>query len=408
MPQLMSAALFERDDHVLATHRRPERPPFAGVWSLPMTLVGEHEGAEDALRRHASEQFGVQLGVEQFVDTVYIEDPADQRRYVANVFRAPIAGGPLRFNAAGDYDDARWLTAAELEGVAMPPPLRDSVARALAGEIAAVEDWTAAPAQGTPLAEHPAPEAPPPDNRAAWDAIAGAYQEQRYGERFGDRLMWSWRASEDDLHVLDDVRGKRAIVLGCGGGQDVVALAKMGAVAVGVDYSAAQLAYARKYVATRGAENASFVEADVTDLSRFDDASFDLGVSIHVLEYVEDAARALAEAARVLKPGGVLAIAAKHPFGAHVEGPPPLHVWNSYWTTYADWPWDGKGGSAPRLRHYLRTMSEWFDLLTAAGFTVERLVEPREAGLPKAEGDTLDDAWMAMLPYTLVIKARKR
>ena len=53
-------------------------------------------------------------------------------------------------------------------------------------------------------------------------------------------------------------------------------------------------------------------------------------------------------------------------------------------------------------------MSEWFALITDAGLEVEALFEPQEARLPKAEGDELDDEWMRLLPYTLVIKARKR
>jgi ubiquinone/menaquinone biosynthesis C-methylase UbiE/ADP-ribose pyrophosphatase YjhB (NUDIX family) len=404
----MSAVLFEKDDHVLAAHRNAERPPFAGQWLLPMTVVGDTEAAEDALRRHAREQFGVTLGLEQFVDTVYLLDPGDQTHYVTNIFRAPIVDGPLRFNAAGEYDDARWVTAPELDNLAMPPALRDPLARIMADPDYVSEiDWTA-PGEALPLAERPPAPGPPPDNRAAWDAIAAAYQLHRFGGRFGDRLMWSRRASEDDLHVLDDVRGKRALVLGCGGGQDVVALAKLGAVAVGVDYSAAQLAYARTYAAKRGVDNASFAECDVTDLSRFDDASFDLAVCIYVLEYVEDAERALAEAARVLKAGGTFAVAVKHPFGAHVDGPPPLHVWNSYWAPSADWPLELGETTSPPMRHYFRTMSEWFDLMAGAGFTIERFVEPREADLARGDGDDLDNKWLSLLPYTLVIKARKR
>jgi ubiquinone/menaquinone biosynthesis C-methylase UbiE/ADP-ribose pyrophosphatase YjhB (NUDIX family) len=404
----MSAVLFEKDNHVLAAHRNAERPPFAGQWLLPMTVVGDTEAAEDALRRHAREQFGVTLGLEQFVDTVYLQDPHDQTQYVTNIFRAPIVDGPLRFNAAGEYDDARWVTAPELDGLAMPPALREPLARIMTDpEYVSEIDWTA-PREALPLAERPQPAGPPPDNRAAWDAVAAAYQKHRYGERFGDRLMWSRRASEDDLHVLDHVRGKRALVLGCGGGQDVVALAKLGAVAVGVDYSPAQLAYARTYAGKRGVDNASFTECDVTDLSRFDDESFDLAVCIHVLEYVEDAQRALTEAARVLEPGGVLALAVKHPFGAHLDGPPPLHMWNSYWTPSADWPFEVEGIPDVPMRHYFRTMSEWFELITGAGFTLDQLVEPREAALPRGDGDDLDNNWLSLLPYTLVIKARKR
>jgi ubiquinone/menaquinone biosynthesis C-methylase UbiE/ADP-ribose pyrophosphatase YjhB (NUDIX family) len=421
MAELMSAVLFEKNERALVAHRR--RAPFAGQWTLPVTAVRDDEGAEDAMRRHAQEQFGLALEpeAEEFVETLYLTDAADDRQYVANIFRAALPPGPLRFNAEGDYDDARWLGAGDLYHVPMPPDLRIPLIKILSEpESLHHLDWDQMgkelTAQAVPLAEQestateePAPrEGPAPDNRAGWDVIAAAYQKERYGDRFGEKLMWSWRASEDDLQVLGDVKGKRALVLGCGGGQDVVALVKLGAIAVGVDSSPTQLAYARKFAQGRDADNASFAEGCVEDLSRFDDASFDLAVSIHVLDYVERVGDALVEAFRVVKSGGALAIAIKHPFGAHVDGPPPLHMWNSYWTAQADWSWEFKDGTSVPLRHYFRTMEQWIAMLGEAGFEIDAIFEPQEAELPKGEGDELDDDWMRLLPYTMVIKARKR
>ncbi len=184
--------LLEKGEHVLTAHRKPECRPFGGQWLLPMTVVGDTEAAEDALRRHAREQFGVTLGLEQFVDTVYLQDPDDRTQYVTNIFRAPIVEGPLRFNATGEYDDARWVTAPQLVGLEMPPELRGPLGRIMTDPDYVSEiDWTV-PGEALPLAERPRPAGPPPDNRAGWDAISAAYQEQCYGERYGERLMWSW------------------------------------------------------------------------------------------------------------------------------------------------------------------------------------------------------------------------
>lgn len=398
----MSAALYERDGHVLAVHRGDARPPFAGQWLPPMTVVRENEAAEDALRRHAVEQFGVTVRVEQFLDTVYVQDPQDGARYVVNMFRAPIAGGPLRFDAAGDYDDARWLTAAELDQLIMPAALHDALVRILAGQ-------PEPPAgEAMPLAEQPAPETPAPDNSAGWDAIARAYQDERYGERDAGRLKWTWGVFEDDLRLLDEVRGQRAIVLGCGGGQDCVALAAMGAVAVGIDISAEQIAYAKRYAARHRADNASFVQGSIEDLSRFDDESFDLAVSIHALGYVERADVALREAARVLRPDGVFAMTVSHPFNHVVSDGPPYVIERSYWQRTADWEWRFENGAQARFRDYPRTISEWFSLLTEAGFAVERMEESYMGEITGDDARALDMELARLLPYALIIKARKR
>ncbi len=408
--QLVSAVLFERDDHLLVVHRRTERPPFAEQWLVPMTLVRDEETAEEALHRYGPDQFGVSLSVEEFVDTVYAEDPQGGARYVVNIFRAPAGAAPAHFNADGDYDDARWCVAGEIERLWMPPSLRDALVRIMVeGVPAPVVDWAdTGGREGMPLAEREAEAGPAPDNRAEWDRIAAKYQEEFYGERYGERLMWSRRASEDDLHVLDDVRGKHALVLGCGGGQDCVALEKLGAIVVGIDQSPKQLEYARKYAARHDAPNASFVEGAVEDLARFDDSRFDLVASIYTLDFVADVAHVLAEAARVLKPGGELAIAVKHPFDVIVDGGPPYRVGMSYWSEYEDQPWNWKDGTSTTLRIHLRTVSAWFELLTNAGFIVERVIEPREDELPPGPDDTIDSGWLALMPYTLILTARKR
>jgi ubiquinone/menaquinone biosynthesis C-methylase UbiE/ADP-ribose pyrophosphatase YjhB (NUDIX family) len=414
MPDLASAALYEQHGRALVARRR--RPPFASQWTLPMTVVREDEAAEDALRRHTVQEFGVGLGGETFVETVYLVDPDDQHQYVANIFRIQ-ASGPMRFNADGDYDDVRWLAPADLEQLWMPPDLRLAVIKILTETASPREtDWEQT-GEAVPLAERAAtaveaqpaaPEATAPDNKAGWDAISAEYQREFFGERYGERLMWSRRASEDHLHVLDEVRGKRALVLGCGGGQDVVALAKMGAIAIGVDYSPKQIAYAKQHAASLGVENSSFVEGTIEDLTRFDDESFDLAVSIYTLDFVERVDAVIAEAARVLRPGGVLAVAMKHPFDVVVDGGQPYRIVRSYWSDHRDQPWNWKDGTSTLLRNYVRTMSRWFELLTSAGFALERLIEPKEDELERGPDDELDNTWLGLMPDTLIMKARKR
>jgi len=422
MPDLTSAALFEQDGRVLVAHRR--RPPFAAQWALPMTLVGADEAAEDALRRHTVEQFGIGIGGATFVETVYLVDPDDQQQYVLNIFRTPINDGPMRFNTEGDYDDARWLLPADLEQLWMPPDLRVPLIKILTDPEALHEtDWSqttgAALGEAVPLGERAGralplhgdmsleSDIPAPDNRAGWDAIAAAYQDERYGDRDVGHLKWSRGVHEDQLLLLGNVRGKRAIVLGCGGGQDAVALAKMGAVVVGIDTSPKQIAYAKQYALRHSAENASFAEGTVEDLSRFDDESFDLAASIHVLGYVERAERAFAEAARVLKPGGMLAIAVPHPFNITRSDDPPYGIARGYWSDRVDWEWKLEGASA-RFREFPRTVSQWFELLVDAGFVVEHVLEPYQGDISGDDAKGFDLRLAKLMPYVLIMKARKR
>lgn len=98
--------------------------------------------------------------------------------------------------------------------------------------------------------------------------------------------------------------GEAAIDVGCGPGflcADLAAGVGERGEVLGVDQSESMLALAKARCAER--PWVRFEQGDATRLPA-DDAAFDLATSTQVLEYVADVDRALAEIARVLRPGG--------------------------------------------------------------------------------------------------------
>lgn len=247
-----------------------------------------------------------------------------------------------------------------------------------------------------------------PDNRAGWDAVSEAYQRELGW--FSDRLAWGIRCPfEDELRLLGDVRGRHALVLGCGGGQDIVALAKMGAGKVtGVDVSAAQLEHARDRLMREDLlPMTRLVHGSVEDLGVIENESVDIAASVHALNYVERADACFVETYRVLKRGGVFAFSVQHPADASTVDDPPYGFKKRYFQSEFEWEWFG----GARFQSHYRTVAEWFTLLTGAGFAVERLLEP-----PPSE----DAAWSRTgwaqhkdydkydtVPGTLIFAARK-
>jgi ubiquinone/menaquinone biosynthesis C-methylase UbiE len=130
------------------------------------------------------------------------------------------------------------------------------------------------------------------DSRAYYDEFAGWYERER--GRGYHRMV-------DDLEV-DLVRrygrGARVLEAGCGTGLLLERVTGFAQLAVGVDLSAGMLARCR----TRGLKVA---QGRVTALP-YPDACFDVVYSVKVLAHVEDIRGALAELARVTRPGGIV------------------------------------------------------------------------------------------------------
>lgn len=118
--------------------------------------------------------------------------------------------------------------------------------------------------------------------------------------------------------VLPEVlEGAHILDLGCGAGRDVYALSRLvgeqGRV-VGVDMTAGQLEVARRHQDWHAQRygyrhsNVEFIDGDIEKLADtgLDDQSFDLIVSNCVINLAQDKSAVLAEAWRLLRPGGEL------------------------------------------------------------------------------------------------------
>ena len=104
--------------------------------------------------------------------------------------------------------------------------------------------------------------------------------------------------------------GETVLDLGSGAGADVLISARRVAPhgrAIGLDMTDEMLALARANAAEAGVDNAEFLKGYLEDMP-LDDASVDVVISNCVINLSADKPQALREAARVLRPGGRLAV----------------------------------------------------------------------------------------------------
>jgi SAM-dependent methyltransferase len=133
-----------------------------------------------------------------------------------------------------------------------------------------------------------------------WDTLAPNY-DAWYATPLGAFVLEAEIAAL--MALIGEVTNVRGLEIGCGTGQFGRAFAQRGARMVGVDRSAAMLRAAVRHPT----ETLSLCRAEGEHLP-FRIESFDLVALITVLEFVRDPRALLAEAWRVLRPGGRLAI----------------------------------------------------------------------------------------------------
>jgi SAM-dependent methyltransferase len=244
-------------------------------------------------------------------------------------------------------------------------------------------------------------------NIAEWTQSNAQWTDAKAPEAWArEEITWGvFGVPESSLGALGDVAGVDVVELGCGTAYFSAWLAKRGARPVGVDPTPAQLATARRMQAETGIEF-PLVEAPGEQVPLPDEA-FDLAVSEYGASLWAVPERWLAEAGRLLRPGGRLVFLVNSPLVILCSpdtGTAEETLQRPQFGMYR-FEWPGEVGVEYVLPH-----GHWLRLLRDNGFEVEALHELRapEDRVTHTYYDYVTVEWARNWPAEDLWVARKR
>ncbi|MES1246150.1 MAG: class I SAM-dependent methyltransferase [Actinomycetota bacterium] len=246
-------------------------------------------------------------------------------------------------------------------------------------------------------------------NIAEWTAVNAEHTDanaERAWRHPG--ILWGvFAIPEAEIRALpESVEGLDVVELGCGTAYFGSWLARRGAKVVGVDPTPAQLATARRMVEKTGIE-LELVEAP-GEAVPLPDAAYDLALSEYGASLWADPEKWVPEAARLLRPGGLLVFLTNSTL-VYLTAPEDsdelvgTELLRPLFGMYRI-QWDGATGIEYHLSH-----GDWVALLRKHGFEIEALHELRPG--PSAENpsyyDFVDVEWATRWPAEEIWVARK-
>jgi ubiquinone/menaquinone biosynthesis C-methylase UbiE len=223
------------------------------------------------------------------------------------------------------------------------------------------------------------------------------------------------------LAMLPDVDGLRGLDVGCGEGHNTRLIAKRGARLAAVDIAEVFIGHAREEE-ERAPLGIDYRVATALELP-FADGSFDFVTAVMCLMDMPDVERAVAEAYRVLKPGGFFQFSIMHPC---YDTPHRKNLRDPQGRTYAyevggyfetldgkveEWTFSAapedvrKSVAKFKVPRFTRTLGRWLNLLIETGFRIERVEEPCPSEAVVEQCPQVQDA--QVVPYFLHVRVHK-
>jgi SAM-dependent methyltransferase len=245
-------------------------------------------------------------------------------------------------------------------------------------------------------------------NQKGWDQVAPKFYGGTALPKYGPLAV-----TEDDIGLIENLKDKTVLELGCGSGHTLSYLWKQKDAAElwGLDLSQEQIRFAQECL---GSENipVNLFQAAMDENPGIPEAYFDLVISIYALGWTANLQGTLAQVYSYLKPGGVFIFSWEHPayhclsyredIGQYVFTRPYLQ----------EGPEHNPSWKGVEIVMHPRALSTYVNAVVESGLVLEKLIESEQNIKLAREQDHAPAGWYsvprsALVPTTFIVKAHK-
>jgi len=253
-----------------------------------------------------------------------------------------------------------------------------------------------------------------------WNLIAEEYQRRNtistYDVHYGPGCP-----GEKELKLLGYTGGKSILELGCGGGQNAIALARQGAKVTGVDFSEEQLRYARN-LSQKENVSVDFINKNIENPGFFEESKFDILLSSLTFSYIENIAKVFSNVRKIIKEGGLFVFSMEHPLILNTSEENYLKFRGSTYPFLKEYFKTGEEEKKwktdkieAKLVVYKRKLEDIINPLISSGFRITKILEPPVYDPENTTPEEMKaipfipvsgEITIKMLPSILIISAR--
>jgi ubiquinone/menaquinone biosynthesis C-methylase UbiE len=245
-------------------------------------------------------------------------------------------------------------------------------------------------------------------NQKGWNKVAPMFYGGTALPKYGPLA-----ATEKELHLIPDLKGRRVLELGCGSGHTLAYLQedKNAGELWGLDFSEEQIRFAKEVLEEKKIP-AKFYLSSMDENPGIPENYFDLILSIYSLGWTPDLSHTLELIFSYLKPGGLFIFSWEHPVYQSLSYEAHLGKYifeNSY---LAEGPAMNPSWKGVEIVINHRKLSTYLNAIVHSGMVLEQVIESEPSLAFAREQDFDPTKWYSvrraqLMPTTFIVKAYK-